>query len=249
VEPAFSYDMTYCGPPPDPADLMARWNFDLVLLMALGLVAILGWSLLRDADRMRRTAFVGAWSLAFILFVSPICALTVSLFSARVGHHVALTMLVAPMLAYALPVPKTERFGLAPALALSTIALWGWHTPVAYTAAFAHPAIYWLMQLSLLASFTWLWLGLLRSRAPLAAALVALLGAIQMGLLGALLVFAPSPLYLPHLLTTEVFGLSPLNDQQMAGVIMWVPANLPLMAVLIWRLLALVSPEAKPVPR
>jgi putative membrane protein len=158
-------------------------------------------------------------------------------------------MLVAPMLAYALPVPKTERFGLAPALALSTIALWGWHTPVAYTAAFAHPAIYWLMQLSLLASFTWLWLGLLRSKAPLAAALVALLGAIQMGLLGALLVFAPSPLYLPHLLTTEAFGMSPLNDQQMAGVIMWVPANLPLMAVLIWRLLALVSPQAKPVPR
>jgi putative membrane protein len=249
VEPAFSYDMTYCGPPPDPADLMARWNFDPVLLVGLGLVAVFGWSMLRDADRLRRTAFIGAWSLAFILFVSPICALTVSLFSARVGHHVALTMLVAPMLAYALPMPKTERFGLAPALALSTIALWGWHTPVAYTAAFTHPAIYWLMQLSLLASFTWLWLGLLRSRAPLAAALVALLGAIQMGLLGALLVFAPSPLYLPHLLTTEAFGMSPLNDQQMAGVIMWVPANLPLMAVLIWRLLALVSPQAKPVPR
>ncbi|KKB75916.1 hypothetical protein VW35_19395 [Devosia soli] len=241
MEPRFSFDMSYCGAPPSPADLMGRWNGDPVLLMGLVLVAGFGFFALRHADRGRQLAFAGAWTLAAALFVSPICALTVALFSARVSHHVALTMVVAPLLAFALPPEWARRWRLAPALALSTIALWAWHTPLAYASAFSHPAIYWLMQASLLSSFTWLWAGLLRSEAAMAAGLVALLSAIQMGFLGALLVFAPEPLYLPHLLTSEAFGLLPVDDQRMAGVIMWVPANLPLMAVLVWRLLGLVS--------
>src|SRR3546814_7132584 len=47
---------------------------------------------------------------------------------------------------------------------------------------------------------------------------------VQMGLLGALLTFSGSALYAPHLLTTQALGMSPLQDQQLAGLIMWVPA-------------------------
>src|SRR3546814_17286561 len=47
---------------------------------------------------------------------------------------------------------------------------------------------------------------------------------VQMGLLGALLTFSGSALYAPHLLTTQAWGMSPLQDQQLAGLIMWVPA-------------------------
>jgi putative membrane protein len=54
---------------------------------------------------------------------------------------------------------------------------------------------------------------------------------LQMGMLGALLTFASVPLYVPHLTTTFAFGLDPLGDQQLAGILMWVPASLPYLAV------------------
>jgi putative membrane protein len=46
---------------------------------------------------------------------------------------------------------------------------------------------------------------------------------VQMGLLGALLTFARAPLYIPHLAATGPWGLSPTEDQQLAGLIMWAP--------------------------
>jgi len=245
MDEPFSFAMSYCGAPPAPADLFTRWNFDPILIAGLALAGLAGALLLRHATRDRQLAFAGAWLLATILFVSPICALTVALFSARVTHHVLLTMLVAPLLAFALPPNWGRHARLAPPLVLSTVALWAWHTPLAYEWAFSHPMIYWAMQASLLLSFTWLWAGLLRSESAIGAGVAALLGAIQMGFLGALLVFAPEPLYLPHLATTMAFGVTPLTDQQMAGVVMWVPANLPLLAVLIWRLLALTRVEPR----
>ncbi|MDP2780641.1 cytochrome c oxidase assembly protein, partial [Devosia sp.] len=75
------------------------------------------------------------------------------------------------------------------------------------------------------------------------AGVTALASATQMGLLGALLVFAPQPLYLPHLATTLAFGVSPVDDQQLGGLIMWVPANLPLLAVVLWRLVDALQPD------
>jgi putative membrane protein len=57
---------------------------------------------------------------------------------------------------------------------------------------------------------------------------------VQMGLLGALITFAPEPLYAPHFLTTKPYGLSAHDDQQLAGLIMWVPAIAPyLLAALL----------------
>lgn len=234
---AFSFDMSYCGSPPTLETLWGRWNFEPVLLSVLVITALAGFALLRRAEPGRQLAFAGAWGLAVILFVSPICALSVALFSVRVGHHVALTMALAPLLALTLPARWGKRMALLPPLVLSTLALWLWHAPDLYTSAFTHPALYWLMQVSLLGSFTWLWLGLLRSPAAMSAGLAALSSTIQMGLLGALLVFASGPLYLPHLGSTIAFGLLPLEDQQLAGLIMWVPANLPLMVLVLWRLL------------
>ncbi|SFV28218.1 putative membrane protein [Devosia crocina] len=241
----FSFAMSYCGQPPLPDTIWARWNLDPILLTALAGAGGLGLHLLRKATGKRKLAFAAAWLFAAMLFVSPLCALTVALFSGRVTHHVLLTMGVAPLLALALPARWGQTRNLLLPLSASTIALWLWHSPDLYTAAFAHPAIYWAMQLSLLASFTWLWLGLLHSRATLAAGITALTSAIQMGFLGALLVFAPDPLYLPHLTTTFPFGLSPVDDQQLGGLVMWVPANLPLLALVLWRLLAGLGPQAK----
>jgi putative membrane protein len=239
----FSFDMSYCGPPPSPSDLWVRWNLDPVLLVFMTICLVAAAFALRHAARPRQAAFAGAWGLLAVLYVSPICALTVALFSARVGHHVLLTMAVAPLLVLALPTGWGQTRRLLPALAVSTATLWFWHAPDVYAAAFSHPAIYWAMQMSLLATAAWLWLGIIRARSGGAAALVALGSATQMGLLGALLVFAPQPFYLPHLATTLAFGFSPLDDQQLAGLIMWVPANLPLLAAVLWRLVGMLGAD------
>ena len=47
----------------------------------------------------------------------------------------------------------------------------------------------------------------------------------QMGLLGALIAFAPRPLYTPHLVTAPIWNLTALEDQQLGGLIMWIPAS------------------------
>jgi putative membrane protein len=55
-----------------------------------------------------------------------------------------------------------------------------------------------------------------------------------MSLLGALLTFAPHPLFAPHALTTEPWGLTPLADQQLGGAIMWGPGGLLFLAAALW---------------
>jgi putative membrane protein len=90
------------------------------------------------------------------------------------------------------------------------------------------------MQISLLGSAWLLWRAILAPglSGPALIALVATIG--QMGLLGALIVFAPRPLYLVHLASTASWGLVPLADQQLAGLLMWVPASLPYLGVGVW---------------
>jgi putative membrane protein len=62
-----------------------------------------------------------------------------------------------------------------------------------------------------------------------------------------LIVFAPRPLYTVHFASTAAWGLSPLTDQQFAGLLMWVPASLPYLGVgawLAWSSLRPVEPLA-----
>ena len=212
----------YCGTAPDPHGWLARWNFDPWLL--LGLAA--GFLLLRRQCVSRRHAHLatGAFAIALLLFVSPFCALTSALFSARVAHHVLLTAAVAPLIAFAVP---AERMRLPGSLTLWTAAhalvFWSWHAPPAYASALSSNSVYWLMQLTLVGSAIGFWAALRRSGAATAvAALLATM--VLMGLLGALITFAGSPLYAPHLGVTEAWGLSQLQDQQLAGLIMWAPA-------------------------
>jgi len=213
----------YCGPPPLPLTWLSEWNFDPPVMAGLALLLALGWTYPAFSHARRHLA-VAVAALA-VLFLSPVCSLTTALFSARVLHHLILVTVAAPLLATALP----RRLAPAPGLSLvvASLLFWAWHVPGLYAAALADTAVYWLMQLSLLGSAMLFWRGV-RAVAEPAVGLVALLAATaQMGLLGALLVFAPAPLYAPHLATTVPWGLGPLADQQLAGLLMWVPGMLP----------------------
>ena len=59
---------------------------------------------------------------------------------------------------------------------------------------------------------------------------VGFLSSMQMGLLGAILTLAERPLFTPHLLTTQAWGFTPLEDQQLGGALMWVPG----IALFLW---------------
>ncbi len=205
----------YCGAAPSPSEIWARWNLDPPLVAALCLAGWLIWA--RASHRPR--AFLGL-AVLWLIFVSPLCALSSALFSARTVHHVLLLTLAAPLLAASLPrVPG----GLGAPLAAQALVLWVWHAPAAYGWALGSDAGYWAMQVTLLGTSLWFWRAL-GSASWLSAAAVLLGAMVAMGLLGAVLTFSQRPFYEPHLASTWAWGLTPLEDQQAAGLIMWVPA-------------------------
>jgi len=223
--------IAYCGPAAIPEDLWARWNTDPWLLAALVALAIVVGSG-RAADAR---AGWGAIALAVLIFVSPLCALASALFSARVFHHVLLIAGVAPLLALAFPLRRLGSPPLAVLVGAHAVILWLWHAPGPYAWGLASVSAYWLMQASLLGSAWLLWRAILAPTTSPGAALVALVATIgQMGLLGALIVFAPQPLYPVHFMSAAAWGLSPLADQQLAGLLMWVPAILPYLGMGLW---------------
>lgn len=223
----------YCGAAPLPADWLLRWNLDPLVLAGLAGAAIWAW---------RRGVAPAYWAglvVLALLFVSPLCALTSALFSARVLHHILLTAVAAPLFVHGLvrlSVPGSPALWTG----LHIVAFWLWHAPAPYAFALSSDAAYWAMQATLLSTALGFWATLRRTPAPLAIGLL-LVMMVQMGLLGALITFAAAPLYAPHWLTTQAWGLAPLADQQIAGLIMWAPAaGLYLAAALAlgWRLLA-----------
>jgi putative membrane protein len=213
----------YCGTPPAPGGV--AWNFDPWLIAALLAGAVVGAR--RAADRR---LFLGGWAVLAALLLSPLCNLSVALFSARVAQHVLLLTVAAPLIGAGLGAPRrgTGPGGLALAAFAFALLLWAWHLPAPYALTFRSDLAYWAMQGGLVASAAWLWRGLLLGAAarPDAVLLAGVATAAQMGGLGALLTFAPRPLFVPHALTTLPWGLAPIEDQQLGGLLMWVPGGL-----------------------
>ncbi|CAH1655403.1 cytochrome c oxidase assembly protein [Chelatococcus sp.] len=219
----------YCGPAVTPESLIRAWNLDfMVIVLSLSLIAAFS----RTGQSWKNWPLWTGVFLIVLLFMSPLCTLTVSLFSARAAHHVALIGVVAPLLALSFPEGGHTRRHVPLALLVTLHAgiLWLWHAPAVYDIAIRGALPYWVMQLSLLGSAFVMWRRILAPGMETGPAILALLATvIQMGMLGALLTFARAPLYEAHHATTFAFGLSPRADQQLAGLIMWVPAALPYM--------------------
>jgi putative membrane protein len=238
--------LAYCGSPPSPDEIWTRWRLDPIVLSFLfawlGL-HVVGARMLRGKPSRLTTRelvfFASGWAIATLALVSPLCPLSVALFSARATQHVILTLLAAPLIAASRPLDtlvaavfieysgrKWPREPRRPMLAAASFAalLWLWHSPIAYAATFASVTLYWTMHVTLFASACWLWGTLLRRENALVGGLLAsIVSSVQMGLLGALITLSPRPFYAPHFQTTDAWGLTPLQDQQLGGVIMWVP--------------------------
>jgi putative membrane protein len=129
----------------------------------------------------------------------------------------------------------------APAWVLHAAALVVWHAPPLYQAALTSELMHLLEHASFFATALFFWRVALESgrRAGLNHALGMLYVfsmAMFTGLLGALITFSRQPWYPHYASLTQTWGLTPLEDQQLAGVIMWVPANFIYLAVFLWLL-------------
>ncbi len=131
---------------------------------------------------------------------------------------------------------------------LYAAALWVWHAPALYQAALERESVHILEHICLFATAFLLWWVTLRTLpqrgATGTAILLGLTTAVHSGLLGSLLTFGAEPWVPRYIFTAPQWGLSALADQQLAGVIMWVPAGVVYLGVALWQLSGLLKEPA-----
>lgn len=186
-----------------------------------------------------------------------------------------LLILGRPMLAYLWGLPKSWRTGLGlgwrdswaarrgwrllthplTVLVLHVVALWVWHIPALYQAALENRAVHHLEHASFFFTAMLFWWALAqadgRHRWPGygAGVLYVFATALQSGALGALITFAPRPWYPAHEPGAVAWNVDPLVDQQMAGVLMWVPVGLVYAAAAVALFLAWLGEADRTVKR
>ena len=224
-----------------------------LLLLAAAYVAGLR-RMPRGPGRGHRSAcFVGAWLVLFVALVSPLHALGGALFSAHMIQHELLVGVAAPLLVlahpgltamWALPAAARRRAGtwmrasgvaragallVSPAVAwvLHGAALWLWHLPGPYQATLRSDGIHALQHLSFFSTALLFWWSVIdAARLRRGIALVSLFTTmLHTGALGVVLAFAERLWYPAYATTTVAWGLAPLEDQQMGGLIMWIPGG------------------------
>jgi putative membrane protein len=113
---------------------------------------------------------------------------------------------------------------------LYVVTLWLWHASVVYGAAVEHALVHALEHATFLASAALVWSAILGPARVRVSRGLGLLGVFALGLQGiflsVLLTFARQPYYAEYLSPPAAWGLDPLTDQQLAGVLMWIPAGL-----------------------
>jgi putative membrane protein len=201
-------------------------------------------------------AFDSGMAALAVALASPLDAAAASIFAAHMVQHLVLVVVAAPLLVcgrpglvftWALPArPRrlVRRVGARPAVrriaealshpifvwALATVTMWAWHHPALYEAAVKHDPVHVVEHATLLLTAAAVWavaLGRVRHPVPVpVGALVLLATALQGGALGAVLTLARVPLYTVHAAMAPRWGLTPIEDQQLAGALMWMPAGL-----------------------
>lgn len=210
----------------------------------------------RSARPYAVAGFSAGMAALFFALIWPLDALGSISFAAHMAQHMLLIAVAAPLIALAEPaapilqaLPASWRHANASlgvlhqglqillrpriAFALHGFVIWIWHAPLLFEWALRWEWVHVLEHVSFLGSALLFWTALQHSgrgsrnseQGYGAAALWTLATLMHTGLLGALLTFAPRLLY-PIYADVEGFGLSPLEDQQLAGLLMWIPAGL-----------------------
>jgi putative membrane protein len=206
--------------------------------------------------RWQAASFWAGWLVLALVLLSPLHGLGERLFSAHMAQHELLMVLAAPLLVlgrpllpglWALSPPHRQIVGsisrvtwlrrgwsmvtrLDVATALQIFAILVWHAPTLYQESVRSESVHALQHTAFLGSALLFWWAVFHgARARLrygAAVLCLFLTTIVTGGLGALLTVAPHPLYPVYSAGTRASGFTPLEDQQLAGLIMWIPGGL-----------------------
>ena len=211
--------------------------------------------------RVERIAFGAGWVALAIAMLPPLDSLAVSLFSVHMAQHELMMLAGVPLVIAGRPLPvclagmpagtrrvvatmlqagpasAAWRMFVTPvvAWALHGAAIWIWHVPALYEMAAANEALHALQHATFAGTAALFWWGMLYGRYGRAGYGVAVfyvfMTTVHTGLLGAVLTLTGSPLYPGYAVTAAARGVDPLEDQQLAGLIMWVPAGFVLTAL------------------
>jgi putative membrane protein len=249
--------------PITPETLWRGWNWDLLILLNLSVLA--SWYLLginrlwrksgseRRVGPVQAVAYLSSLGVLLVALISPLHALSEELTSAHMVQHMLLMVVAAPLFVLGSP-GLVLMCGLAPQWrpvvagwrrwvdadvlrrpllpsVLYAAALWIWHLPIAYEAALVDPLVHDAEHLSFFVAACLYWRALLdqlrlRALHPLIAVMIHFVTSLHAMVLGVFMALAPTVWYEAYASRTTAWGLTPLEDQQMAGLIMWLPACL-----------------------
>ena len=209
----------------------------------------------RGISYWEATSFAAGWLTTAVAVVSPVAWLSEILFSVHMTQHTLLLLVAAPLLAFGQPLlaclwafDATARERIArpfrghsftaiwhymtaplSVFLLQTAALWLWHIPSWYEAALHSATIHAVEHVCLLLAGSLFWWAMVRGRYGRMgyglAVVYVFLTAVHSGTLGALLTIAPDPWYATYVRQAHAWGVDPLDDQQLAGILMWIPAG------------------------
>jgi cytochrome c oxidase assembly factor CtaG len=225
----------------------------VALLYGIGAVRLWGRSSRARPHRLVQASLFGAgWLVLAAALISPIHALSERVFAAHMIEHELMMALAAPLIAaaapggaliWALPAGARRFLGRAahdgtlarvlglltrPAVAtvLHGLAIWVWHVPGLFEAALERGPLHYAQHASFLGTALLFWWVMLRKAQSGRAVLHLFFTSLHTGLLGVLLVVSARLWYPANALDSGLWGLGALEDQQLAGLIMWVPAGL-----------------------
>jgi putative membrane protein len=214
----------------------------------------------RGVGRQHLASFWCGWILLAVALVSPLHPLGESLFSAHMAQHEILMLGAAPLMAFSRPLapllrglPMSWRVHLGrwsktdivhnlwralkhpfSAWSIHAGALWIWHAPRFFDATLTSDSIHALQHSSFFGSALLFWWSLFHAHTHDTGGggiLYIFTTAIHTSILGALLTLTSHLWYTGYTATTAAWGFTPLEDQQLGGLIMWVPAGLVYIAV------------------
>ena len=215
----------------------------------------------KGVARWQVASFALGWISIVIALVSPVDALSDLLFSVHMAQHELLMIVAAPLLVFARPLvpmmwalsPRGRERAAAitqsPAFAnawraltgpftvllLHAIAIWMWHIPALFEAALRNEAIHAVQHSMFFITASLFWWALIHGRYGRIGYGVAVayvfITATHTTILGALMTIAPRVWYPMYEARAAAWGIRPLEDQQMAGLLMWVPSGVIFMCL------------------
>ncbi len=222
------------------------WTFEPGVVIPLALVAALyikGWAR-RPAPR--DLLFWTGWGVLLLSQVSPLHRASEELFSAHMTQHEILMLVAAPLLVLSRPMapilrglPQAWRRRAARLMAtpspfaawlIQAVVLWTWHAPPLFQATLRNDWIHAAQHACFLYAALIFWESL-RKAGYGAGVLYIFTTSVHTSILGALLTFSPRLWYPAYAATAPRWGLAALEDQQIGGLIMWVPAGAVYMIV------------------